>query len=567
MTKNDRILVVDDDPSVLDAYRSILAGCPKDNMTAAGAVLFPDSSRPEGSRGLSRRYETTLCERGEEGLRAMTEGLERGEPFAVAFVDISMPGIDGMETARRMWALDPSIKIVIVTAYSKYSPENIINATNREDLFFLRKPFDGGEIRQFARSLTRLWELERERDYLVQDLALAKNAAESANEAQGAFLHNVNHEFRNPLNGLLGTLRILLLSPKGRRERELLETAFESGQRLDTLLENLVDLSGLEAGSMRMKAIAVDLMSLVRSRCKRMAPIAAKKGLRLNLEPGRDLPAQVITDPVYLEKIIDHLIDNAVKFTDQGKITVCVEGTASELRGKEQVEVRFSVLDTGIGLPSSDHALLYECFHQNDSSLTRRHGGMGVGLFVVKKLVDHMGGRITAERLPVRGTAFRVVLPFAIPLGDNLVRQQFSEQYSGARALIVGDEATNRTILRELMSRMGMQSIYADSVDEAVKKLHTAKSVAEDCDIIFLDLSGSVSVSHFPMVKRLQEFPVLPAKIVVILSSQPTAEDLSRLRGMGVERYLVKPLRWSLLREIVDQVMGKWSDRLSSRMN
>ena len=269
----------------------------------------------------------------------------------------------------------------------------------------------------------------------------------------------------------------------------------------------------------------------------------------------------MITDPVYLEKIVSHLIENAIKFTDKGKISVSVERMPSVLSEKNQVEVRLSVMDTGIGFPSGNPALLFESFHQNDSSLTRRHGGMGVGLSIVKKLVHYMGGSITAERLPAGGAGFHVLLPFSLPVGDNLSRKQFSEQYLGARVLIVGDDAISRTILRELVSRVGMQSADSDCVEGALGKLHLAKRRDEEIDIIFLDLSGSVSVSQLDMVKRIQEFPEQSAKIVVILSLQPSADDLSRLRNLGVEHYLVKPLRWSVLREVVDQVMGKCPNR------
>ncbi len=161
MNENNRILIVDDDPGVRDSYQEILAPIDAGNLLSEVANLFGDS--PQETPPLQHiAYELTLAARGEEGISAVTAAVERGTPFAVTFLDMKMPGIDGAETARRIWAIDPNVKIVIVTAYAEHRPEEIISITGREDLFYLRKPFNRDEIRQFARVLVTQWSLERE---------------------------------------------------------------------------------------------------------------------------------------------------------------------------------------------------------------------------------------------------------------------------------------------------------------------------------------------------------------------------------------------------------------------
>ena len=169
---NKSILIVDDDPGVRDSYDQILSSKPVSDIISKGKDLFAEKDETSGAKP-SRQYDITLTDCGEAGVSAVQEALSRQSPYAAAFIDMMMPGIDGAETAKQIWRLDPDIKIVIVTAYSDYTPDDIVNLVGREDLFYLRKPFNPAEIRQFARALTNLWELEREKEMLAADLARA----------------------------------------------------------------------------------------------------------------------------------------------------------------------------------------------------------------------------------------------------------------------------------------------------------------------------------------------------------------------------------------------------------
>ncbi|MBW2706876.1 MAG: response regulator, partial [Deltaproteobacteria bacterium] len=181
MNDNQRILVIDDDPGVRDAFKEILTSSPTSGIAERGAALFGEET--SGLPACSpQSYELTLAENGERGVNEVESALAVHQPFAVAFIDMNMPGIDGAETSRRIWVLDPQIKIVIVTAFSEYRPCDIINIAQRDDIFYLRKPFNSEEIKQFANALTNSWNTEREREILAARLEAVNAELEDMNQ-------------------------------------------------------------------------------------------------------------------------------------------------------------------------------------------------------------------------------------------------------------------------------------------------------------------------------------------------------------------------------------------------
>ncbi|MDM8554723.1 response regulator [Desulfococcaceae bacterium HSG7] len=188
MFKNNRILIVDDDQGIRNSYKQSLLPLQKSETLQKGMALFGDKTADADS-GETIVYNLTFAENGEAGVEYATQAKEQGNAYAVAFVDMQMPGIDGAETCKRLWKIDPDIKIVIVTAFSKYTPDQIIAIAGRDDLFYVRKPFNTHEIRQFARVLTHQWNLEREKQQLIHDLEMANQKLEKKVQEQSLMLN------------------------------------------------------------------------------------------------------------------------------------------------------------------------------------------------------------------------------------------------------------------------------------------------------------------------------------------------------------------------------------------
>ncbi|MEA3347258.1 MAG: response regulator, partial [Candidatus Auribacterota bacterium] len=236
---NKKILIIDDDEGIRDTYRRIFMPEQQSDFLSEGRALFESVEKDDGKTpGKEQLYETILAENGNQGIEEVKTALKKNSPFAVAFIDMKMPGLNGAQTSRQIWDMDPDIKIVIVTAYSEHSPEDIIKETGRDDIFYLRKPFKPAEIFQFARVLTNEWNLKRKRDRLESALTKANKKleerteeltetnksleeataaanlmaakAERANAAKSEFLANMSHEIRTPMNGVIGMIDLLL---------------------------------------------------------------------------------------------------------------------------------------------------------------------------------------------------------------------------------------------------------------------------------------------------------------------------------------------------------------------
>ena len=681
MDQNNRILVIDDDPEIRESYHVILTPSPTEDIISKGASLF-DRPMQESVPIERKKYDLTMAESGEEGVKAVEEATEKKEPFTVAFIDMKMPGMDGAETSKRIWATDPDIKIVIVTAYSEYTPDDIIRQVQREDLFYLRKPFNPEEIRQFARVLTNQWDLEQERRWLVEQLdqaneelseyaedlnitvrelknevaerkksedslkeseerlqtileslqsgvliidvetrvivdanaaaikmmgapkeqvvgkvchkficpaeegvcpiidlgktvdeservliningdnipilktvtpitlngrshlienflniaerkraeeelslfvetanapifgidtegmvnewnqtaeyitgfikddvvgrklvedfitdeykvsvnevlekALAgtetanfefplytkagrrvmvllnattrrdvegeivgvmgvgqditeldarRTEAQEANRAKSEFLASMSHEIRTPMNAIIGMADLLSETSLTSEQLKYVQVFRSAGENLLTIINDILDISKVEAGHLELEELDFDLGELVENACEVMAVSAHEKALDLVFHVTPDVPTELVGDPVRLRQIIVNLLDNAIKFTEQGEVVVEVriedfglrnadlrkkDNNQSEIKKqKSEIELLFTVSDTGIGIPPEKVGTIFDLFTQADSSTTRKYGGSGLGLTISKQVVELMGGRIWIE--------------------------------------------------------------------------------------------------------------------------------------------------------------------------
>ncbi len=304
---------------------------------------------------------------------------------------------------------------------------------------------------------------------------VAKDAALAASQAKSEFLANMSHELRTPMNGLLGMLELTLDSHLDKEQRDQLETAQRCAYSLLALLNDILDLSKIEAGKMMLEKVPFNLRSVIEDCMKSHAVKAAqKRGIAMKLEGSRAQQTGVFGDPLRVRQIVTNLLSNAVKFTERGSVEVRV---TTELRGGK-IEATVQVSDTGAGIPTEKLGDIFEKFTQADSSITRKYGGTGLGLAITRRLVEIHGGKIRVESELGKGSSFFVTLPFEpAPLSEPAPRPEHHpavQSSSSVRLLLVEDNLVNQKVVLAMLRKRGYQIEIANDGREALEKLEAA---------------------------------------------------------------------------------------------
>jgi signal transduction histidine kinase/DNA-binding response OmpR family regulator/HPt (histidine-containing phosphotransfer) domain-containing protein len=394
----------------------------------------------------------------------------------------------------------------------------------------------------------------RERE---QQLGAAIKAAEAASKAKSQFLANMSHEIRTPMNGVLGMAELLLSTPNEWEQRKFAETIHRSGQTLLGIINDVLDFSKIEAGKMKLERAPFDLRDLSEEVVDLMAELAGAKGLELTLDVADDLPATFIGDPLRVRQAMTNLIGNAIKFTQQGEVSVDIRHASPEQLpagassdSDEYVHIR--IRDTGIGMSEELVGRLFTAFNQADESTTRKYGGTGLGLAISKQLVEMMGGRIGAESRSGVGST----LWFTVPLGaERKTAEASPSAVSGVRALIVEANATSREIRARQLRTLGMEVQTAEHGGQALELLNDAVAAGRTTQIVIADQNMAV-VDGLALVSSMKAAPALAGIPVILLTSIMSSRDPNVARTPGIAAQLSKPVRPAELAAKIADVMG-----------
>ena len=414
-----------------------------------------------------------------------------------------------------------------------------------------------GIIYAAARDVTERKAAEDRLRHIVGELEVARKRAEAATVAKGEFLANMSHEIRTPMNAIIGMTDLTLQTKLTSQQREYIQTARESAEALMTIINDILDVSKIEAQRLTLDRVPFIVRDTIEDSVKLFGPRADQKDLELSCRIAPDVPAAVIGDPGRLRQIILNLVSNAVKFTDAGEVGV--EVVVAE-RTEDEVALRCTVRDTGIGIPENKRWEIFGAFVQADASTTRRYGGTGLGLTISAQLVEMMGGRLWLESEPGRGSRFHFVARFAVHKGAPDTVRGPSFDLRSLRALVVDDNATNRVILTEILESWQMTAAAADSADTALELLRRAATRGQAFQIVLTD-AAMPDVDGFTLAERIAADYGSGAPKVMLLTSAGSPA----LRGRRARLFaaaLAKPVKQA---ELLDAIVTAFTAPAPSR--
>ncbi len=387
----------------------------------------------------------------------------------------------------------------------------------------------------------------------LREAAKLQEIAEAANRAKSEFLANMSHEIRTPMNGVIGMIELALNTEPTPEQFECLDMARSSADSLLCVLNDILDFSKIEAGRLELDSIDFNLRECLEETIRAFAPVANGKGVELACEIRPGVPTTVHGDPARLRQINVNLIGNALKFTEHGEIVLRVE---LEHQEGDRLRLHFQVSDTGIGISPEKQSSVFEAFVQADSSTTRKYGGTGLGLTISSRVVMLMGGRMSVESELGRGSRFHFTAQMTMPRNEVLTPPPETILLDAVPVLVVDDNATNRRILGETLTRWGMTVTFAEDGLAALRTLREKASRREFFRLLVTD-AHMPKLDGFALIEQIKTDAALKDLAMIMLTSGGQSGDAAELRDKGVTAFLTKPIRQAELKAAVLKALGQ----------
>ncbi|PTY01876.1 hybrid sensor histidine kinase/response regulator [Verrucomicrobia bacterium LW23] len=600
-SQNRRILVIDDNSAIHKDFRKILSAEDRElfDLNAAEAAIFEDDGEVAEPEAQSPVFEIDSAYQGQEGLELIRKSLEENRPYSMAFVDVRMPpGWDGIETTTNIWKTYGDLQVVICTAYSDYSWEDILKRFGYSDrLVILKKPFDAIEVLQLAISLTEKWklyqqtrhhlahleELVKERTSELEDTNQQLNAANQsllsatqrahfmaqealmASKAKSEFLANMSHEIRTPMNGVIGMVTFLLESNLTAEQREFASTIKASADALLFILNDILDFSKIEAGKMTLECVDFDLRLLVDDTMKMMNMQARTKCIDLNTFVEPNIYPVLVGDPNRLRQILLNLLGNAIKFTERGSVALSIVSEAESPESETEQRLTFSVRDTGIGIPPHVQERLFQSFTQADTSTTRRFGGTGLGLAISRKLVEAMGGKLSVASTPGQGSTFSFALRFpkhvtsesnaACAAAHTDVAPSVAEPFrNNIHVLLAEDGKVNAMVAVRMLQQLGYD---VDTVTNGARAVEAWRQnhypiILMDCQMPEMD-----GYTASRKIREIESSLNLKPTHIIALTASAMQGDRDLCLAAGMNDHAPKPISKKTLKEVLDRAVAQ----------